>query len=281
MANPLLQRYQQALESEKTFSDKLRDKRSAYEQFAKASAPLFQQDPGTDILSDPSARAANRQLLERALTGAVQPTAEERQFATGRADDLATSLSELLGTSETGLSEKERLDLELKARKEGFSLSTDPETGKLTITGKGATTEEQKEREKATQEKSETLILLDEILGSDLDPVTGRLRLGRGPIGQFFRPSTAQTTAKIEQLKSLLSLEQREKLRGTGQISDFESKMLEKSVAALNPKMSQEDYRDELEKVRFLLSFDRQGARDEGYTNKDIDDFVRQELRKL
>jgi len=102
----------------------------------------------------------------------------------------------------------------------------------------------------ATQEKQRTVGLIDEILERDTKPVTGALRLGGSIPGS---PAVA-TKAKVDQLKALLSVDAREKMKGTGQISDYESKLLQQSVAALKPSMSDEDFRAELDKIRGVLS---------------------------
>lgn len=60
---------------------------------------------------------------------------------------------------------------------------------------------------------------------------------------------------QYNQLKWVLSLWEREKLKGTGAISDFESKMLAESSSALGRNLSEEDFKKELEKIRDILSW--------------------------
>ena len=59
---------------------------------------------------------------------------------------------------------------------------------------------------------------------------------------------------QFEQLKGMLSLWEREKLKGTGAISDFESKMLAQSASALGRNLSEPDFIKEIEKIRDILS---------------------------
>lgn len=59
---------------------------------------------------------------------------------------------------------------------------------------------------------------------------------------------------QFEQLKGILSLWEREKLKGTGAISDFESKMLAQSASALWRNLSESDFIKEIEKIRDILS---------------------------
>lgn len=59
---------------------------------------------------------------------------------------------------------------------------------------------------------------------------------------------------QFDQLKGILSLWEREKLKGSGAISDFESKMLAQAASALGRNLSEKDFKAELEKVRDILS---------------------------
>lgn len=59
---------------------------------------------------------------------------------------------------------------------------------------------------------------------------------------------------QFDQLKGILSLWEREKLKGSGAISDFESKMLAQAASALGRNLSEEDFKAELEKIRDILS---------------------------
>lgn len=157
-------------------------------------------------------------------------------------DSLAKQLQAEQPT-EDKMSEKDRLSLEIQAREKGFSLTTD-ENGRLVLE-QSKTPEELK----ATKDKEETLSLVDEILGRDTGAVTG--------VPNVFKYLTGEnqtTKNKIDQLKAKLSLDARQKLKGSGQISDYESKMLADSVSALRYNMSNADFKKELEKIRGILS---------------------------
>jgi hypothetical protein len=58
---------------------------------------------------------------------------------------------------------------------------------------------------------------------------------------------------QYEQIRNLLSLDSREKLKGTGAISDFESKMLAASASALGRNLSDADFKAELQKIRDIF----------------------------
>lgn len=74
-------------------------------------------------------------------------------------------------------------------------------------------------------------------------------------VKSFIAGTEAQRTkAQYEQLKGLLSLENRQKLKGSGAISDFEARTLERAASSLSRSMSDKDFRKELVAVRGALS---------------------------
>ncbi len=100
-----------------------------------------------------------------------------------------------------------------------------------------------------SETKDEALGVVDELLGMNTKPITGRLQ-----IGGWMPGSSAQLTkAKYEQLKGLLSLEKRKLLKGSGTISDYESRVLDNAASALNRNLSDKDFRNELEKIKGVL----------------------------
>jgi hypothetical protein len=68
-------------------------------------------------------------------------------------------------------------------------------------------------------------------------------------------PGTEAQTVKanIDQLLGLLSLENRQKLKGSGAISDYESKILQQSASSLNRSMPEADFVNELKRVGGVL----------------------------
>ena len=58
---------------------------------------------------------------------------------------------------------------------------------------------------------------------------------------------------QFEQVKNLLSLDSREKLKGTGAVSDFESKMLAAAASSLGRNLSDADFKAELQKIRDIF----------------------------
>lgn len=92
--------------------------------------------------------------------------------------------------------------------------------------------------------------LVDEILARDTDPLTGRLRLGQI---DGLNQDAVTTKRKVEELLGKLQLAQAGKLKGQGQISNEERKMLANAATALNYNMSDKDFRAELIKIAKIL----------------------------
>lgn len=59
---------------------------------------------------------------------------------------------------------------------------------------------------------------------------------------------------QYNQIKSILSLENRQQLKGSGSISDFEFKVLSEAATALGRNLSDADFKAQLEKVRDVFS---------------------------
>jgi len=99
---------------------------------------------------------------------------------------------------------------------------------------------------------NEATTLIDEISNSNLKPVTGV----SGKIGLAAAiPGTDAYTLnnKITQLKSKLQLASAGLLKGQGQVSDAERRMLAEAVTALNTGMSEKDFKAELAKDKAIL----------------------------
>lgn len=92
----------------------------------------------------------------------------------------------------------------------------------------------------------EVVSLANEILSMDTKSITGNMRLG---LLNPFDSNAKTANAKLDQLKGKLALAMREKLRGQGTITDKETDMIEKAVAALDPRQSDEAFRAELDRI--------------------------------
>lgn len=101
------------------------------------------------------------------------------------------------------------------------------------------------------QELATNLQLVDEILNSGkVGQITGI------PDIRSFIPGTSvqKTKNQLTQLKSNLSLENRQKLKGSGAISDFEFKVLSDAASALGNNLSDKDTIEQLQKVKDVFA---------------------------
>ena len=101
----------------------------------------------------------------------------------------------------------------------------------------------------AQQNKDLTKSIVGELLNRDTGAVTGV----KNPL-KYLTGEAQYTSNLVKQLQSKLSLEGRAALKGSGQISDFEAKMLEKSASALATNLSNADFKTELLKVQSILN---------------------------
>lgn len=102
----------------------------------------------------------------------------------------------------------------------------------------------------ANKDVSEPLSVVNDLLNTGTNAITG---VGQN-IGNFLGLANQGTIAKYNQLKSLLSLENRQKLKGSGAISDYESRTLSSAATALDRSLSNEDFTKELKKIRGVLA---------------------------
>lgn len=86
--------------------------------------------------------------------------------------------------------------------------------------------------------------LISELLNSDLNGISGYGRYN--PLNALPGAGAQLTKNKFNQLQSLLSLDNRSKLKGSGAISDFEAKMLANAASSLGTNLSPEQLRQQL-----------------------------------
>lgn len=100
------------------------------------------------------------------------------------------------------------------------------------------------------------------LLNTLLSPTTNLNAIAGGRIGNFltgsWRNTNAQARAQVAQLKAMTSMDEREKLRGSGSVSNFEQQMLSDSANAINHaiqedgsvRMNQDTFKQELKNLR-------------------------------
>lgn len=101
----------------------------------------------------------------------------------------------------------------------------------------------------SAQAKQNITSVVDQLLAEDTNPITGALRLGGvipGGRGQVVQ-------GLYDQLVAMLSLDNREKLKGSGAISDFEAQVLQKAASRLRPGMGDQDFRQALQQIKTEL----------------------------
>lgn len=100
-------------------------------------------------------------------------------------------------------------------------------------------------------EKLKLVSLIDDIMGSnDLERITGMQAL----VPLLPGAKEQMTKGQIDQLKALLSLENRQKLKGQGAISDKEMAILERASSLLNQSLSADQTRQVLKQLKTELS---------------------------
>ncbi len=101
----------------------------------------------------------------------------------------------------------------------------------------------------ATGTAAQSQLLSNSQLASDVLKNAGAIS---GPIQSGIIPFTAgsETANKYKQLKGILALANRQQLKGSGQISDFESRTLESAASSLGRNLSESAFKDELVKVQ-------------------------------
>ena len=106
-----------------------------------------------------------------------------------------------------------------------------------------------------TQEKQGMIDLIDKLSGGDIGAITGIVKTGWVPGSQG-----ALTKNYFDQLKGMLSLENRAKMKGSGAISDFEAKTLDRAASALGTNLSEDQFRAVLNDLRTNLGGGAQTA---------------------
>ncbi len=105
----------------------------------------------------------------------------------------------------------------------------------------------------ASGDTADTMNLTESILNSkDFDLAFGGQRIN--PLTYVPGSNAYEIRTKVDQLIATLSLDNRKKLKGSGAISDFESKTLEKASSGLNVNMSPSAARKALRTIKGVMS---------------------------
>ncbi len=165
--------------------------------------------------------------------------------------------------------------------KAGVQLKTKPEiesavtTAKIeaTDTAKRTSPEAVAARASSYREAKAAYDLITELLGDGKDNVPATKAFGKvvTNMPEVMRPQdTLDAQAMVSQIQSLLALESRMKLKGSGTISDNEQRTLEKSATLLsNPYLSDGVVIKEMKRVQEIFKNAMQRQVDLGYTEQE------------
>lgn len=180
-------------------------------------------------------------IVETAIKAEFEPIANQieslKSYYTMSGDDLTASEKSKLDS----IIKKEEMDYQfgldsaLLAKKQAYDLQT---TGL--------------EQAQVTSEKqSEVLSNLNLVSGLLSSPYLDQVVGLKNPF-TYWTPGSNEQQAKnqLNQIRAALSLDNREKLKGSGAISDFEAKILSQAASSLGANLSNEAARQELAKVK-------------------------------
>lgn len=254
----LNQRLQQSQQNEKTFSDRLRERRGFVSGQEATASPIFER-----LLEAPNgeARVASTDIINPLRgfttenTRMIQGAEDDLTRAGATTDNLLQTLIQLsesqkdrslkereLSLKESGGTDIKEL-LEIRAKLKDQGLDTNAVDTQLALSGINPETG-------IPQGKQEIIDEIDNLLEGNTGAITGL----RGLIPDIPGTSAALALNNLEHLKAKLSLENVGKLKGQGQVSDKEREMLEKASSKLSQRLSNDQLRNELQILRDNLS---------------------------
>jgi len=185
-----------------------------------------------------SAESARRFGIEQEGATATRTLAEKKLAEDTRQADLDYKLSKEKSDEDT-----RRFGLEYALNQRETALKESESATKLAE--KAATTKV------GSTESLANYQMMNELLAS---PVLSKISGVPGVTA--FLPGTKAQLAKnqYEQVKNILSLENRQKMKGSGTISDFEAKILAKASTSIGRNLSDADFQKELKKIRGVFA---------------------------
>ena len=247
MADNILDQLRRSATESRTFADRLRDEREArgstLTQFTKQtqSATPFESN---GVPLQPSRVSASNEALLRAVEQAISPYSPELELkARGQESDILADIAKLTADSSTGT--KPTISEQLALMKAGYQLDAD---GNLI-----------KDAQEIGEDEVKGVSIIDSILKSsdfDLAGSTGRVKAGK----LFNFGDTAKLRNQLNQLSGVLQLASAGKLKGQGQISEGERKILSDAVSSLGlsekgtTDLSVGELRSNLEQMRVALA---------------------------
>lgn len=202
-------------------------------------------------LTQPGALLQATNILAPFQKDPQETALKAQQIASARAQELSAYSS-----IETDKVQRDRLRAEIEQTKK--------ETEKLDNEIKSLTPEaKQAEKQAAT---SGLLNLTNSILNN---PLRGQVFGLKNPLTYWTPGSNEQLVkSQVNQLIANLSLENRQKLKGSGAISDFEARTLEKAASSLNKSLSNADADKVLKEIRGVFQTSSGGSAQVKITDK-------------
>lgn len=255
------QNYQKATEKSKSFSDMLRERSEFIRNSENGLGDMVQSQIANGSNGVPINPVAAMDDLISYHTGNAQRSTDlrkERDSYDNSAQEALNSLSVLMN-SEADRSLKER-DLGLRERETALKYGS----GRIEEAAKGiiggnlkmenvdeairpqvASMLKEMGFNPGAEEKNKILDTAKKLRDRNTGSITGMLQLLANIPG-----TEAKGTANLfDQLKSQLSLDNRQLIKGTGAISDFESKQLEKAATSLSRDISDKEFRAILDEL--------------------------------
>lgn len=233
------------------------------------------------------------QTFLSATENATQPLTNELSEERATQSNLLAQLAQLASTQQGGVS----IGDQLKALESGYQIVDGQliplgEGGVITDKVKKDLLEERKtrlEQNLSTDDidaklrqagvftddgsRKQVVDIIDQILAEqkNLEALYGDLRSGGVPL--INRGKVQATKAKLDRLMNMLTVEERAKLKGSGQISDKETEMLENAVSTLgNKKQDTATVIAELNRIKSEMNKDIfGGSTEDGEGNEESD----------
>lgn len=254
MAINIQQELERLYSQNKTREASLSERLNAMDQYAGQVNPVVRSQ-----MTDFSNRPAGYNPLQD-IGAAIEFSERSRDYRTGASEDLGRTQSagmDLLtqldaiaqrqaaaASKQPEQTPEEKLAWEIKKA----AAMEDIKQGRLKLNANGQL--EVVKGKQVSDSTQEIIGVIDQLTNRNTKPITGLLQL------EAMIPGTGAklTESLYNQLKGMLSLENRQKLKGQGQISDFEFKVLGQAASALDRNMSDEDFRKLLADIRGKLS---------------------------
>jgi len=200
-----------------------------------------------------------------------QSSLEASRFALDRADKQAETERSAAENARTMAAENERFNKEFGLKSD--ALAEDKKRGALSDSLSERKFEEDKRQFGLNYALDARRVAIDEAKAAadaagqkDVSSMLGNVQLVNdiisnagtisGPIqtGSIPFTSGSATANKYNQLKGLLALDKRSALKGSGAISDYESRTLDRSASALGRNLSEAEFAKELKKIRGVFT---------------------------